>query len=292
MPNRAVRMIALLTALVAPTGVGAAPVELALVAAGVKPGAMVARAEFRPGDPDKPVVLLLHGFLQTHDFPIIHQLAEGLASEGYGVLAPTLTLGVTHRRQSLACEAVHTHDMDGATAEISAWIDWLKALDPKAIVLVGHSLGSINLLAYAAGRPDPAVRKFIGISIIEGIWNRKDVAREHEIARLRERIRAGDRAPASYPFSFCKTFRAAPDSLLSYLEWTPDRILKTASRTRAPFVFIMGGRDERLGPDWLDRLRATRARVRVIEGANHFMDGAYEFDLLDHLVRELRATPR
>jgi hypothetical protein len=36
-------------------------------------------------------------------------------------------------------------------------------------------------------------------------------------------------------------------------------------------------------------LRQTKAKVRVIEGANHFMDGDFEFDLLDTVLLELKA---
>ena len=51
----------------------------------------------------------------------------------------------------------------------------------------------------------------------------------------------------------------------------------------------MGSRDDRLGPDWIDNLKKTKAKVLVIEGANHFMDGDFEFDLLDNVLLELKA---
>ncbi len=54
---------------------------------------LTARAEYRAGARDKPAVLILHGFLQTHNFPTVHNLAEGLVTAGYSVLTPTLTLG-------------------------------------------------------------------------------------------------------------------------------------------------------------------------------------------------------
>lgn len=260
----------------------AAPVEIVL------PGGLTGMAEYRQGEVGKPTILLLHGFLQTHEFATIHRLAEGLAGEGYSVLTPTLTLGATHRRQSLPCEAIHTHTMPGISNEIAAWVNWLKAKKPRSIVLMGHSLGSVNTLAYLSARRDPAIRKYIGVSIMEGSWKAGDLDRDHLMRTLRAKVKSGDRQLVTYAFSFCQKFQATPETMLSYLEWTPDRILEAANRIAIPGTFIMGGRDERLGPDWIKRLRTTRAKVRVIDGANHFMDGEYEFDLLDNVIAELR----
>jgi dienelactone hydrolase len=52
---------------------------------------LMATAEFHEGEPDKPAVILLHGFLQTHQFPTIKRLADSLADEGYTVLASSPT---------------------------------------------------------------------------------------------------------------------------------------------------------------------------------------------------------
>jgi dienelactone hydrolase len=262
--------------------VRAEPVELTL------PGKLVARGEFRPGDVDKPAVLLLHGFLQTHEFPTIQRLADNLAGEGYAVLTPSLSLGVPHRRQSLACEAIHTHGMADAMAEIDAWVRWLKRKKPRAIVLMGHSFGSAQTLAYLSGKPDPAVRALIGVSIMEGRVIDDRAARQRTLAELRARVKAGDRQPVTQPFSYCKAYRATPASLLSYLEWTPDRLLEAINRAPLPVAMIMGGRDDRLGAAWIERLGKTRAKLEVIEGADHFMDGEHEFDLLDRVLTELR----
>lgn len=261
----------------------AAPVELTL------PNHLTARAEYRKGDADKPAVLLLHGFLQTHEFPVIHRMTEGVADTGRTVLAPTLSLGVTHRKQSMACEAIHTHSMADGAREIQVWVDWLKARHPGPIILVGHSFGSVELLSYLSGKPDPAVIKFIAVSIVEGRLELKEAALEALIRQTRAQARAGEPATVSRPFSFCKNYRATPASLVTYLEWTPKRVVQASSRLRLPNVYVMGGRDDRLGTGWIERLkRATR--VVVIPGANHFMDGEHEFDLLDVLLEELKSA--
>jgi pimeloyl-ACP methyl ester carboxylesterase len=254
----------------------------------VLPNKLTARADFRKGDPGKLTVLLLHGFLQTYEFPTIHRLIDGLSGAGYSVLAPTLTLGVTHRRQSMACEAIHTHTMGEGAKELAVWVDWLKARKPSSIVLVGHSFGSVETLAYLSEHPDPLVKKLIGVSAVEGRLKVDGSMRDRVIKETRMLVKEKDKHLITQQFSFCKKYRATPVSMLSYLEWTPQRIIAEAGRLQIPSTFIMGSRDDRLGPSWIDQLQKTKSKVRVIEGANHFMDGDFEFDLLDNVLLELK----
>ena len=250
---------------------------------------LTARAEFRKGDSDKPAVLLLHGFLQTHEFPTIHRLTDGLAGAGYSVLAPTLTLGVTHRKQSLACEAIHTHTMDDAIKEIAAWANWLHARKAPAIVLIGHSFGSVETLAYLSRHSNAPISKLIGVSVVEGRLKIDEKALDKLIRSTRAQVKSGKKSLITEQFSFCQKFLATPGSMLSYIEWSPARILAETGRLALPTTFIMGSRDDRLGSSWIERLNKTRAKVHVIEGANHFMDGDFEFDLLDRILLEVKA---
>ncbi len=277
-----IRLVALTLLMVAAVSAQAEQVRLAL-----RPN-LTALAEYHAGAPDKPAVMILHGFLQTHQFPIVARMTDGLADLGYTVLAPTLTLGVTHRRISLACEAIHTHTMEESADEIEKWLDWLRQRHKGPIVLVGHSLGSVNLLATLHKGPPAQVKHLIGVSIMEGRINSTDGRQELQIADLRRRIKLGQREPVRESFSFCKQMNAAPGTLLSYLSWSPARIHTVSAAHRANITYIMGSRDDRLGPGWVEALRRTGVKVRMIEGANHFMDGEYEFDLLDTLVDELK----
>lgn len=249
---------------------------------------LVVRADYRKAAVGKPAVIVLHGFLQTHEFPTGYRLAEGINADGFTVLAPTLSLGVTHRQQSLACEAIHAHTMQDAVDEIGAWVRWLKKRHKGPIMLVSHSFGSVEALAYLSGKPDPAITRFIGISIIEGRLKLSAAARERLMAKLKEAVRTGTPRVVTHQFSYCPNYLATPAGLLSYLEWTPTRVLDAASHLRPRSLYIMGGQDERLGEGWVDLL-AKHNRVNIIEGANHFMDGEHEFDLLDAVLKELNA---
>ena len=253
----------------------------------VLPNKLAATAEYRKGDPNKPAVILLHGFLQTHEFPTLQRLVEGIADSGRTVLAPTLSLGVTHRQQSLACEAMHTYTMADVGQEIDAWVKWLKVRQPGPIILIGHSIGSMEMLAYLSAKPDPAISRFIGISLIEGRLELTEAETARLIARLRQAATTGKPRMVTHQFSFCQKYQATPASLLSYLEWTPARVLAASAKLKLPKLFIMGGRDDRLGSGWVDKLK-TRNRVKVIPGAKHFMDGEHEFELLDAVLDELK----
>lgn len=122
---------------------------------------------------------------------------------------------------------------------------------------------------------------------MEGRWELDRAEHERLQASLRAQIAAGDNPLISHDFSFCKPLRATARSLLSYVEWTPDRILNAIDRVPTELVLILGSRDKRLGPDWLRDLREIGRPLDVIEGANHFMDGEFEFELLDRVVNAL-----
>lgn len=163
------------------------------------PNRLIARADYQIGAADKPVVLILHGFLQTHDFHTAHNMADGLHDLGYNVLAPTLTLGVPYRNQSLACEAIHGHSLEDDEAEIGVWLDWLEARHQGPIILLGHSTGSVELLAYLSQHRDPRIKKLIGASIIEGALTGGEQVRSEMIADLKQRIGAKKQHPGQPP---------------------------------------------------------------------------------------------
>ena len=252
------------------------------------PNKVVALATFFQGKPAKPALLILHGFLQTKEFPTVARLAAGLSAEGYTVLAPTLTLGVTHRRQSLACEAIHTHTMQSDEAEIEAWLQWLGQRQKGPVILIGHSLGSVTLLDFLDKNRHSNVDRLLGVSITEGRSELDPTVIPKMLTDLNARIKSGKRAPVSYPYSYCRNLNATPESLITYLEWTPERVLKVSKRQSTKITYLMGSEDDRLGPYWIERLKKAGPKVVIIEGATHFMDGTHEFDLLDSVLSELK----
>ncbi|MDW8323658.1 MAG: alpha/beta fold hydrolase [Burkholderiales bacterium] len=249
---------------------------------------LVARAEYRKGAADKPAVLILHGFLQTHAYPLVHNLTDALASAGYSVLAPTLTLGVTHRKQSLPCEAIHTHTHEDNARELNEWLQWLSARGHSRIVLIGHSMGSAELLLYLRTHRPRAVVHFIALSLVEAQTDLDSERLQKLRSHLQRKLARGDRGTEVHPLSFCRRLQGTPQTFLSYYAITPQRVQSAIKSLRIPATFIMGGGDDRLSAGWIERIRRTGQRVVIIPNASHFLDGEHEFDLIDVVLETLR----
>jgi len=247
---------------------------------------LTAQAEYLSGKPTLPAVLVLHGFLQTHDFPTVATLARGLNESGYTVLAPTLSLGVPNRKQSLACEAVHRHSLDDDLDEIDRWVKWLTSRGHRQIVLIGHSFGSMQLLAYLAGKPDPAVRGYIAASLTETQIG--PISRAELIERLEDAVARGDHKLVNQPISYCKKYPSNPAALLSYVRWDQARLVKALNAYKGHKLLIMGDADVMIGRKWLSTLQESRTPMAIVKGAGHFMDGEHEFDLLEHSLAQLK----
>ena len=246
-----------------------------------------AAADYQPGAPDKPAILLLHGFLQTREFATVATLARGLADAGYSVLTPTLTLGIPGRKQSLACEAVHHTSLVDDIAEIDRWVKWLRGKGHRDIVLMGHSFGSLQLLAYLQNQPNPAVTGFVGISMVEAQIGGQP--RAPLIERLTAQVAQHDRKLVTEPLSFCGKYPTTAEALLTYVRWDQPRLLAALHRLGDRSLLIMGGSDNRLERGWLQALQHLKTPLIVIDGGNHFMDGEHEFDVLEHTLAFLQS---
>ncbi len=243
-----------------------------LVFSEVRPG-IAASAKYASGEPDAAVVLILHGFLQTHDFYTVRRLHESLAESGYTVLSPTLSLGIDKRKQSLDCEAIHTHGLADDVAEIEHWVSWLNDKHQKPVVLLGHSAGGMVMTRYLESNPEATV----GHSILVSLSYLRGVDKGKQTGPLGE-----------YKLGFCEKYPSPPAAYRSYVEWNAGQML-SALRNAGPKVsVILGSSDERIREDWRDMLTSSDVQITNIEGANHFFDSEHEFDLLD-AVEELLA---
>ena len=64
------------------------PVHADVVAQAVAPG-INAKAEYLRGEADQPLLIFMHGFLQTYQFSTVKRLSEALHESGYSTLSPT-----------------------------------------------------------------------------------------------------------------------------------------------------------------------------------------------------------
>ena len=252
----------------------------------------VAEAEYWPGAADMPAILILHGFLQTREFPTVRRLAESLADEGFSVLTPSLTLGLNQRRQSLACEAIHTHSLEQDVAELNAWVVWLASHAGKAPVVVGHSTGGVQLAAMLDSEAMTPIAQAIVIGVAAFGQAEGAVDLSNARSRAAGAVEQGNVKLGTYPLGFCKEYVTTGGAFLSYIAWDGARLEAALIRSAVPVAVIFGEKDDRVQPASLQALQGGGVTVRGIPGAGHFFDLAHEFDLLDEVVDVITETGR
>ena len=275
MPVTALIVLLLVAAVPTAADAGSARMELTIV-----PG-VVAEADYWPGAADMPAILIVHGFLQTRDFPTVRRLATALAEEGFSVLTPSLSLGLNRRLRSLACEAVHTHAMQHDVAELRAWTAWLAQRTGKPPVVIGHSTGGVQLAAMLEANPDLAVRHALLIGLTYFGQELGSESAEALRARARDDLARGQEHVNPYALTYCRKYVTTAANLLSYLQWDSRRLQQTITAGTVPVTVIVGAHDESIDQAWLQALRAGGVSVRAVAGARHFFDLAHEPDLLD-----------
>jgi pimeloyl-ACP methyl ester carboxylesterase len=241
-----------------------------------------ATADFRPGKTGKPAVLILHGFLQTRNFGIVRSLADALADAGYTVLSPTLSLGISYRKSSLNCEALHLHDMSGDIQEIQQWVQWLRSRGYARIFGIGHSIGATQLLAWSE-RHSNSDFSLIGISLASTAPFKSPAQGATPLQRkpAKELLHA--------PLSFCEKYTSPADKYVSYIEWDEKKILAAIHSGKTRTHVILGSADSYLPENWTLKLAKAGARTLVIKDANHFMEGTQEFDMLEATLEILKS---
>ncbi len=249
---------------------------------------LTAEAEYSKGMPNKPAVLMLHGFLTTNQFHTVRSMAQAYNEAGYTTLAPTLTLNISQRKQSVKCNAIHTHTLENDVLEVKHWIQWLKDQGVQEIVLLGHSSGSPELMHFLAHNEEPTIKLAIFTSLFF-LSGPELGTLQSEIDHARNALKNNNMQPHKYSFLFCKNnYFATPESFLSYQKLDRAYLLDNLKNLKVPSYTIMGGEDKRyqsVGHKWLDELEQTGTHLIVVEGANHFFSSEYEFDLQDQLIK-------
>lgn len=241
----------------------------------------IALADYLQGDNNENPVLILHGLLQTREFSTVSRLASSLNEAGYSVLTPNLTLGLNRRKQSLSCEAVHTHSLDKDSSELEMWVNWLHKKTNKPISIVAHSAGGTVMLNYFEKTAAENVDKGILISLSYYATGPEASETAEHAAMARKAVKDNNRQIQTYALNYCKTYPTYPDAFLSYYEWNKLKTIRSVSKFNDRISIIMGSLDRRVDSDWKMQLTRTHKNTLLIDGANHFFDQTHEFDLLD-----------
>jgi len=249
------------------------------------PNNIVATAEYKSGDPNKPAVIVLHGFLQTYTFLATHNIIEGLSDLDFTVVGPNLSLGVPARKRSLQCEAVHQHTLNDDLDEINFWVRWLQNKGHKKVIFVGHSWGSQHALAYLSSQRDTSnIVGLVAISLVPSEENSVLMSRQLEQALTKQL--ASNATLHKFVLGFCQKYTSTTQGYLSYAEWNDKKLLSALAditRNGKPVFTILGSADKRLRKMWIKDLTNAGSTISVVKDANHFFSSAYEFDLIDEL---------
>jgi pimeloyl-ACP methyl ester carboxylesterase len=224
-------------------------------------------AGYTEGASDTSPVLILHGFLQTNEFPTVTRLAESLADSDYTILTPTLSLGITERRQSQSCEALHLQTLDDDVSEIAQWVNWLYHKRQREVTLIGHSAGGHVITRYLHDYPEAPVGQVILISLSYPTGSPLGADSPNPQAIVENEL------------GFCQRYPTTVKAYRSYVEWGPEQMLSEMHRIKGRLSVILGSEDKRIPPSWVDTMRKGGIRITTVEGANHFFDSAHEFDL-------------
>ncbi len=253
------------------------------------PNGLEASAEFIQGQRDKPAVLILHGFLQMRNTATVSNLVNNLSSDGYTLLAPALSLGVSRRKQSLPCETPHPHTFSDDVTEVGFWVDWLATRhNATSIILIGHSTGNAQLLAYASEHRAGLIKKIIAISLVEYEREFGGKHNQTQYKQAQRRAQKGDNSLGKYKLSYCNNYVAPAAAFLSYASWNEDKIVSTLQAIKFPVIVLVGEADARMRPVWRSRLIKASVVVKSVQGANHFFSDTHEFDLYDQVTQAIR----
>lgn len=243
----------------------------------------IIEADYLRGTNNGDPVILLHGFLQTNEFSTVSRLANTLNEYGYAVLNPTLSLGLSERKQSLACEAIHTHSLSTDAEELGLWVDWMYEKTNKPVILIGHSAGGPVILKYMQSTNARHIKHSILISLLYYASGPSANETEEHAKTAREIINQGSNAIATYALSYCETYPTYAKSFLSYYVWNREKVSATVGQFESKISVIIGGDDKRIDSDWQKDLKMKYDNISVIDGANHFFDQAHEFELTDNI---------
>lgn len=242
-------------------------------------------------DPKKKgAVLWLHGLFQTHRMqePITVQ-REMWVSSGFPVLSPTLTLGVSDRKEPYDCSYPMDHDFDLNFKEIRAWVEWLKSMGVRRIVLAGHSLGGLQVIHSVLRLKDPDVVGVVAVAPSKG------TPREHPLLDKAEGLyRTGKgRTLLETTFFYCEKVKVSARTLYTY--YGVDRNIGEAlKKVNIPVLVVAGGEDTRVKdlPGFLEPYLKGKdnVRVEVIDYADHFFRDLAAEDLSQIVVDFLKGV--
>jgi len=221
-------------------------------------------------------------------------LADGIAllrinTRGHDVISMAATLAGPRRLGS------SLEQVSDCRHDLAAWLEFLASREYRSVALVGHSLGAIKAIYFAAQVAHPAVRRLVAISPPRLSYayyldsERHDEFKAH-YDTAQEHVAAG-RGETLIEIRTPLPFLVSAASFVD--KYGPEEkynILRQIRRIRVPSLFVFGGIElEEVNFRGLPEAIASAAvpeqnlRVVTIAGANHIYTG--QIDELSHKLR-------
>lgn len=252
------------------------------------PGGITVTAEYDAAEAGKPTILVIHPFLQTHNFSVIANLTDSLVSEGYGVLRPTLSLGIDGRKQSLPCEAVHAYSLQDRIDEIGFWKDWLAQRSIGPVIGFGHSSGATFMAMYEYQQKPDAFKKLILLTPIHyGFPGGTGIDPAQRDIALQAAKQGKPDELFQYKLSFCEKFTAPRSRYLEYTRWDEVAVTGMLRDISIHIDIVYGTADPSLNDSWKARLEKAGKHLTYVPEGNHFFSGPAEFDMHDVILEVL-----
>ena len=244
------------------------------------------------------VVLMTHGNLAFKRMEIMTMLKETLAERGLNTLTINLALGQDDRHGMYDCPTAHRHRDGDAMVEIARWIAWLKAEGAGPVTVLGHSRGANQTARYAAGNPDPLVKR--AVLVAPGTWSPERPAKGYKwryqkdlaplLKKAKDMVAAGkgDALMKGVDFIYCPNTSVSTATFVDYYGGNPDRdtpsVLDRVTKTP---VLLVTGSEDRINPHMAKKMEGRagpNVRMVVIEDAGHFFLDLFNEDLADAIA--------
>lgn len=246
---------------------------------------LTATADYYVSDGKKITALVMHPFLQTSDFSVVANLTETLVDEGFGVLLPTLTLGIDARQQSKDCEAIHTQSFENDQSELEEWADWLKKHTSDRIVLIGHSSGASLIARSLASNPPHKVSTSILISPVHyGHPGGAGMLPEQRAQALKDQESGKADELVQYKISYCDKYTTTRSNYLDITSVDEDTMQTYLDTIKPPIHIVYGSNDESLNASWREKINSGDHTIHEVLEGNHFFSGPSEFDMHDTIL--------
>ena len=250
------------------------------------------------------VVLMTHGLLAHKGMEIMTALKGLLAERGLNTLAINLSLDLDDRHGMVDCPTPHRHRDADAMGEIAAWVVWLNNKGAGPVTLLGHSRGGNQAARYAAGNPDPAVKRLVLVAPAtsnpgkpaRGYYRRykKDLAPLLKKARDLMAAGKGDALMKDVDFLYCPKTTVTAATFADYYGANPERDTPgVIRRITLPVLAVAGGSD-RVNPHFgkkMKKLPQDNVKLVVIEDAGHFFRDLFGEDLADAIAEFITKGP-